>query len=542
MNNTFTLQRIILTFICFVCLAGNSFAANEKIDSAAVAKIKDEAMNKSHVMEMLSYICDVYGPRLTGSPEYYAAAGWAKKKLEEIGLVNAHLESWGPFGRGWSLKNFTASVTAPVFFPLIAYPKAWSPGLKSTAKSKVIYVDAKTETDLDKHKGTLKNAIVMINDVREVKAHFTPDAIRMHDTTLLKLANAIPLSGARGGRRFEVSEEQRTQFMLAQKKFEMCVNEGAACVVTPAAGDDGTIFVQQVSTHSSGEGFIGQRGRPYDRVAQKNVPQIGMAVEHYNRIMRMLSKGIDVKMDLSFTAEFFDKDSMGYNIIAEIPGTDLKDEIVMLGAHFDSWHSGTGATDNGAGSAVCMEVVRILQATGLKPRRTIRIALWGGEEQGLLGSRAYVSQHVATRDTSVKTGPPRFDRKPEFDKLSAYFNLDNGTGKIRGVYMQGNEAVRPIFQTWLGPFRDVGAATLTISNTGGTDHGSFDQVGIPGFQFIQDPMDYDSRTHHSNMDVYDRIQADDMKQAAAIMATFVYHAAMRDQKIPRKEEPAPRIQ
>jgi Zn-dependent M28 family amino/carboxypeptidase len=234
---------------------------------------------------------------------------------------------------------------------------------------------------------------------------------------------------------------------------------------------------------------------------------------------------------------------MGYNVVAEIPGADLKDEIVMLGAHYDSWHSGTGATDNAAGSAVCLEAVRIIQALGLKPRRTIRVALWGGEEQGLLGSRAYVSQHFGRRigaqgnRQEAQNTPVQLEIKPAHEKFAGYFNLDNGTGKIRGVYMQGNEAVRPIFRAWLAPFKEMGATTLTISNTGGTDHLAFDGVGLPGFQFIQDSVEYDTRTHHSNMDVYDRIQADDMKQASVIMAAFVYNTAMRDKKLPRKPLP-----
>jgi Zn-dependent M28 family amino/carboxypeptidase len=273
------------------------------------------------------------------------------------------------------------------------------------------------------------------------------------------------------------------------------------------------------------------------------VPQVAVAAEHYNRVVRMLTKGVSVRMEVNIAVRFYDQDQMGYNVIAEIPGSDLKDEIVTLGAHFDSWHSGTGATDNASGSAVCMEAVRILQALGFKPRRTIRIGLWGGEEQGLLGSRAHVSKHFAERIGPQQfgrpqgggiQGPVKIEPKAGYSKFSAYFNLDNGTGKIRGVYMQGNEAVRSIFRAWLAPLRDLGASTLTGLNTGGTDHQAFDGVGLPGFQFIQDPVEYDSRTHHSNMDVYDRIQGDDMKQASVVMAVFVYNAAMRTERIPRK--------
>jgi len=273
------------------------------------------------------------------------------------------------------------------------------------------------------------------------------------------------------------------------------------------------------------------------------IPQMTMATEDYNRLVRMIDLGIKPKMSINIQTQYYDDDLMGYNTVAEIPGTDpkLKDEIVMLGGHLDSWHSGTGATDNAAGCAVAMEAVRILLASGLKPRRTIRVALWSGEEQGLLGSTEYVKKHFGEMKGAPLFGPPepnapkpQLVKTADYDKLSVYFNLDNGTGRIRGVYMQGNAAVRPIFEEWLKPFADLGAKTLTMSNTGGTDHLSFDRIGLPGFQFIQDEIEYDTRTHHSNQDVFDRIQADDMKQAATIMAAFVYQAAMMDDKFPRK--------
>jgi Zn-dependent M28 family amino/carboxypeptidase len=256
-----------------------------------------------------------------------------------------------------------------------------------------------------------------------------------------------------------------------------------------------------------------------------------MSVEHYGRILRMLEKKVPVQIEMDIQNKFYDNDLNSFNVVAEIPGTDKADEVVMLGAHFDSWHTGTGATDNAAGSAVMMEAVRILKAAKLRMRRTVRLALWTGEEEGLLGSRAYVTQHFADR-ADMKL-------KPEHSKFAAYFNVDNGTGSIRGVYLQGNEAVAPIFQAWMQPFKNLGMTTLTIRNTGGTDHQSFDAVGLPGFQFIQDPIEYDSRTHHSNMDVYERIQAPDLMKDAVIVASFVYHAANRDEKLPRKPLPAP---
>lgn len=538
-------MRWFSLIVCsFALIYSSAFAQTtpEKVDSSIVAKMKDEGWNRSQVMNYISYMCDVYGARLTGSPEYIAAAEWVKKEMEKIGLENVHLESWGPFGIGWSLKKFYAHALKPTQYPIIAYPKAWSPGLKGTVRGKLLYLNAANDSALNLFKGRLKNAIVLMGDAREVVAHFNADARRMHDTSLLKLANAVPGSRGRSGRRPEMTTVAQNRFMLQQKKLEMCINEGAACILEPASGDDGTVFVQQVSLPAPPGAAFNARPRPYDRKQPKNIPQIAVAVEQYNRFIRTVTKGIDVELELQLEVQFSDKDSMGYNIIGEIPGSDLKDEVVMAGAHFDSWHTGTGATDNAAGSAVCMEAMRLFTTLGLKPRRTVRIALWGGEEQGLLGSRAYVADHLAVRDTTVKQGEAQYKHKPEFEKFSAYFNLDNGTGKIRGVYMQENEGVRNIFRQWLTPFQEMGASTLSTSNTGGTDHGSFDQVGIPGFQFIQDPIDYDTRTHHSNMDVYDRIQVEDMKQAAIIMASFAYHAAMRDEKLPRKSRAVQRTQ
>jgi Zn-dependent M28 family amino/carboxypeptidase len=341
----------------------------------------------------------------------------------------------------------------------------------------------------------------------------------------------------------------------------MLVDEGAAVAVDVSPrGTGGTIFVQSATAAPPIPKTIEeQRTLPrisvYDPKSEsKIVPQITVAAEHYNRLIRMIQQGEKLKMTVDLAVEYQDADNMGYNTIAEIPGTDLKDEIVMLGGHMDSWHSATGATDNGAGVAVAMEAVRILQTLGLKPRRTIRIGLWTGEEQGLLGSRAYVGQHFGKLEGGPQFGgggggfgggnanatPAKLTTMPEYEKFSGYFNLDNGTGKIRGIYLQGNRAVRELFASWLMPFRDMGASTITISNTGGTDHQSFDGIGLPGFQFIQDEIEYDTRTHHSNQDVFDRIQSDDMKQAATIMAAFVYNTAMRDEKLPRKPAPGTR--
>jgi hypothetical protein len=539
-----------------------------------IQRIKDEGMNRSQVMQTLSYLSDVIGPRLTASPGMKRSNEWTRDQLTKWGLQNAHLEAWGPFGRGWTLKRFSAQVSEPTAFPVIAYPKAWSPGLAAPLSADVVYVDARTEADLAKFKGKLTGKIVLTSPLREVPAHFDPLGTRMTEKDLLTLADA-PEPRPNAPRNFaNAAAAFRTAQQFGSARMRFFDQEGAAMLIDPSRGDGGTLFVQSATVvppvtdpNATATGF--PRGTPpYDKSQPKIIPQLVLAVEHYNRIVRMLQAGEPVKMTVDLAVGWQDTDLMGYNTVAEIPGTDLKDEIVMLGGHMDSWHSGTGATDNAAGVSVAMEAVRIIQALGIKPRRTIRVALWTGEEQGLLGSRAYVAEHFGSMQTPPATtsavpatggattntmgggagngagngngngaapqAVPVLVKKGEYERLSGYFNLDNGTGKIRGVYLQGNEAVRPLFRQWLAPFRDMGAATLSISNTGGTDHLSFDGIGLPGFQFIQDEIEYDTRTHHSNQDVFDRIQGEDMKQAATIMAAFVYQTAMRDQKLPRK--------
>jgi carboxypeptidase Q len=508
-----------------------------------IERIIDEGINRSQVMQTLSYLSDVIGPRLTASPGMKRANEWTRDQLTKFGLQNAHLEAWGPFGRGWSLKRFSAQVSEPLDIPLIAYPKAWSPAISGTLNAPIIYVDAKDETELQQFKGKLKGAIVLTSAVREVKAHFESLGTRRDEKNLLALADAPePTPGS--GRRF--TPEQRAAQVFSMQKYLFFRDEGAALLVEPSrAGDGGTIFVQSatVAQPVTVESFGPNAPRliqSYDKNATQVTPQIVLAVEQYNRLVRLIQAGEKPKMSVELKVGWQDADPMGYNTIAEIPGSDLKDEVVMLGGHMDSWHAGTGATDNGAGVAAAMEAARIIQALGLKPRRTIRVALWTGEEQGLLGSKAYVAKHFARFDpppaTLGGTAPAgaKLITTPEYNNLDAYFNLDNGTGKIRGVYLQNNETVRPLFRQWLVPFRDLGAATLSITNTGGTDHLSFDAIGLPAFQFIQDEIEYDTRTHHSNQDVFDRVQGDDMKQAATIMAAFIYNAAMRDEKLPRK--------
>jgi hypothetical protein len=526
------------------------------VPADVIDKIKDEGMNRSQVMPTLSYLSDVIGQRLTGSPSLKMANDWTKEKLTTWGLQNAHLEAWGPFGRGWSIEKFSIQVAAPQVFPLIAYPRAWCGGMDAPVTADVVFVDATDAAGLEQYKGKLKGAIVLMSPIRPLTLITEPQTKRYTDEQLAEMAKPPDPNGAgrrQGGRAGGGRPGFAGQQFLGQKQ-RFVEDEGCAAEIYCATGDDGTVYVQSATvapaagaTPSATPPAAGaprpRRVQPWDKDAGNMVPQIAVSAEQYNRIVRMIGFGVKPKITLDLAVKWYDQDPMAYNTVAEIPGTDKKDEVVMLGAHMDSWHAGTGATDNGAGDAVCMEAVRILQALNLKPRRTIRIALWSGEEEGLYGSQAYVAQHFGsyppgTRGFGVQRDPnapaPALTKKPDYDKLAAYFNLDNGAGKIRGIYLQGNEAVRPIFQEWLAPFKDMGASTLTIRNTGSTDHVSFDGIGLPGFQFIQDGLEYGSRTHHSNQDVFDRVPADDMKQASVIMAAFVYNAAMRDDKLPHK--------
>ncbi len=506
----------------------------EKFDTAAVQRIIEEETTHSQVMNILGWLTDVCGGRLTGSPEYRKATEWTLTTMKGWGLSDAHLEYWGPWGRGWEVKRYYAQVTEPVPFPLISYPKAWSPETDGTLKGETIYLDAKTDSALQTFKGKLAGKVVLLDEMRDLKPHFQPEATRRDDSTLLAMANADPDRPRRRGR-FTGNPDFRRMMELSNSKLQFCMDEGAAALVSTNRGDDGTVFVQGATFPTDPKIPRDQRPHAYDRKAPPMLPQFVFAAEQYNRIVRMLAKGITVKLEIRLDVNESRVDSVA-NVIAEIPGSDLKDEVVMIGAHLDSWHSGTGATDNGSGSAVCMEAMRILKTLGLKPRRTIRIGLWAGEEEGLLGSRAYVTRHFGERITRGDSGESSIVLKPEAQKFCVYFNDDNGTGKFRGIYLQGQENLRPVFRSWLAPFRDMGAATETPLNTGSTDHVSFTTIGLQGFQFIQDEIDYDERTWHSNMDVYDRAQEGDLKQAAIIMASFAYDAAMRSEKLPQRTQ------
>jgi hypothetical protein len=568
-----------------LAFTASSLIYGQTYDSAVVEKIKDEGLNRSQVAQTLSYLTDVIGSRLTGSPSLKHANEWTRDKMTGWGLSNAHLEAWGPFGRGWQMDRFSCQIVEPYGITLIAYPKAWSPGVRSVTTD-VVLVDVAYEAALAQFKGKLKGKIVLSGPERPIPARFTSQGSRYTDEELATMASAQPQAaggrrrggaggpgaptpgaaggpggpGGPGGQRPNAAN-LRAQAGLAAARLRFFMEEGVVAVLDGSRGDDGTVFVQSASvpppvappapSNAQATPAPGAAGAPpirrgpsiWDKSAPKTVPQVTLSAENYNRLVRMIQQGAKPKMSLDLKVSFYDKDLNAYNTVAELPGSDLKDQIVMAGGHMDSWHTGTGATDNGAGVAVAMEAIRILKALNLQPRRTIRVALWSGEEEGLFGSQAYVAQHFGTAPAQTGGaggfGAPRdlsqLKKLPEYDKISGYFNLDNGTGKIRGVYLQGNEKVGSIFSGWLTPFKEMGASTVTIRNTGSTDHVSFDAIGIPGFQFIQDTIEYDTRTHHSNQDVFDRIQVDDLKQASVILATFLYNTAMRDEMLPRKQ-------
>ena len=512
-----------------VVFANIALWSQEKVDLEMITRIRYEGFRNSKVMEIASGLMDGIGPRLTGSPNMKRANEWTRDQLTSFGLSNAHLESWGPFGRGWWNEYINVRMTSPDVAPLIAYAKAWTPGTNGVLKGKCIRVKIEDKKDFDKYRGKLAGLVAIFGPDPEVKTITQPMFERLDDKQLSEIGQYQIPSEKQAFRYRQYIKRMR--FLKDLNKF--LADEKVLALVDHGYGSfgGGTVFVQSGGSWKTGETVT--------------VPGITIALEQWNRIARLLEQKKDVELEMQVTNNFSDADPIQYNTVAEIPGTDRKDELVMVGAHLDSWHSGTGATDNGAGSVVMMEVVRILKALEIKPRRTIRICLWSGEEQGLLGSQNYVQQHFGSRppmDEPDFKGMPTLLRreagsvtvKPEQAKVSAYFNVDNGSGKIRGVYLQENAAEEPLFEAWMQPFKDLGMSTLTMRNTGGTDHLSFDAVGIPGFQFIQDPLDYETRTHHSNMDVYDRLQADDLKQAAVIVASFVYNAAMRDGKLPRK--------
>ncbi len=522
--------------------------ATENLDYTMYQRIRDEGLAHSHVMEFASALMDGIGPRLTGSPNLKRANEWTRDQFAAMGCSNAHLEDWGEFGMGWRQLNTWVRMSAPDTAVFIAQALPWSPASKGPVNGRAVWVNAKDEKELEKYKGKLAGKIVLFGEMRDVKPVDKVLWERRDDANLKQTAEYPVHIGEQED--FLATFIKRLEFR--EKTGQFFADEHAAGIVVPSrdgrsnGGSGGTIF---------DDGGGGMGWFTYQRQHAEALPIVVMAIESYGRVFRLLKANVPVTVEMDVETEFTGDHEHGFDTIAEIPGTDpkLKDELVMVGGHLDSWASATGATDNGAGTVVAMEVMRILNALHVQPRRTIRVGLWTGEEQGEFGSYGYVKQHfgyvpLSTAPDQVKL--PDFLRKPagavqvkpEQQKISGYFNLDNGTGKVRGVYLQENASVGPIFQQWIEPLKDLGVSTLTMRNTGGTDHEAFDSVGVPGFQFIQDQLDYGSRTHHSNMDTYERLQPEDLAQAAVVEAIFVYNTAMRDQMLPRKPLPRPELE
>lgn len=507
----------------------------EPVDTAAVAFFRAQP---SQVMDHALWLTDVHGARLTASPQLDAAQAWARDRFASWGL-DAMLEPWGTFGRGWSIDRFAmqATVDGPDVtgqtFPVYAAPKAWSPST-GRLSAEVVVIDPLDDAAFDRLAGTLGDKVVLLAGITDIDRGLEPIASRRDAAGLLDLANsAQPHSTA--GRTY--SPEALARFRAAQTRRSRLFAEAPLAILEPSnTGGHGAIRTTAAQMPVAEGAPMGTRPMPWADGAT-TIPQFVLLDEHANRLVRLAQAGQRVRVDLDFEASFTPP-VVEENVIAEIRGTDLADEVVMLGAHVDSWHAGSGATDNAAGSSVVMEAARLLDAyydaTGTRPRRTIRFALWTGEEQGLYGSIGYVNQHYAT---IAGYGQPPSAILPEQARVSAYYNLDNGSGRIRGVYLQSNASVAPIFRAWLDAFADSTAQTLTLQNTSGTDHLSFDAAGIPGFQFIQDPLAYGTQTWHTTMDTYDHLDPDDLAQAAAVMATFAHHTAQRDALLPRKAPP-----
>jgi carboxypeptidase Q len=504
------MRNILLSFACL--LSGAAVAQQETVDMSMMQRIRTEENDHSQIAWIAHQLTDVMGPRLTGSPAFDRAAAWAVQTLQGWGLTAAAKESWGAFGKGWATNYAYAALKTPYYQPIIIYPRAWTPGTGGMVTGRILVLDAMDSAHVAKAGDAVKGAIILVkSNNKTLMSSFVADAKRYSADTLDRLPASDMIE--RGLIDFYAG------YLKKENKVKQTLHEKGALAMLSGSemGRDGTVVVDGDWLQASGK---------YPAL----LPEAVVTDEDFLRLQRLAADNSGATLDLDLRNQWYD-DAQGYNVVAEIPGTDpsLKSQLVMLGGHFDSWHSATGATDNGAGSIVMMEAVRVLEALGVHPRRTIRIALWGGEEEGLLGSFGYVCKHFGDPATMQLT--------PEQAKVSAYYNLDNGTGKIRGIYLQHDTAAGPLFRSWLAPFADLDATGVTFSNTGSTDHLSFDAVGIPGFQFIQDPMDYETRTHHSNMDSYDHLSLPDLRQAATIVAAFVYNTAMRDPMVPRKPLP-----
>jgi len=523
--------------------------AVESLDLTMYARIRAEGLTHSKVMQFAGALADDIGPRLTGSPNIDKGYDWAIATLTKVGLENAHKEDWGEFGFGWQQINTWARMVSPDPEPLWMQAAPWSPATQGPVTGEMVYVPLADAAELDALKGKLAGKIVLLGamrptpDITEPLFHrYTEEELKAMEGPQVPRAGA-PNFAALAGDRARVAA-------LRTRALKMMTEEGVTAIITPSrdggdGGGTGIIF------DDNGANLVRGAQSPENAV---KVPNAVMMIEHYNRLARLATNHVPVTLEVNIDTKFTGDHVHGYDVVAEIPGTDpkLKSEVVMVGGHFDSWISGTGATDNGAGSVVAMEAVRILKALDVKPKRTIRIALWSGEEEGLYGSQGYVKQHFGTFGPADPPDPPgtpsymgrrgALTTTKEWETLDAYYNLDNGTGKVRGVYTQGNFAIAPIFAQWIAPLADLGVTTITNRNTGGTDHLSFDAVGLPGFQYIQDPMDYETRTHHSDMDTYDRLHEADLEQAAVVEAIFLWNTSEREAMMPRKPFPHPELE
>ena len=494
-----------------VCMLSSTqlFAQQETVDTAVFSQIRKAEFSSSQIPNIAHYLTDVAGPRLTNSPGFIRAATWAVATMKKWGMSNAALEPWGTFGKNWEISEFAITMKVPYMQPVMAYPAPWSPNTKGVQKALVTVLSRAQYMDtlyIAQHLGDLKGKIILVDGgTVNTSANFKPSAERLSDAELANLKDSNMESR-------ELIQQYIGIFKNIAKADALLKHSGAIAVITTGSTSiNGTVVVQSFNA--------------YKLNMPETLPKACMAAEDCQKIKRLIKSGHPVELELNIQGKISPETS-GYNVVGEIPGTDpkLKSQLVMLGGHLDSWSAATGASDNAAGSIVMLEAVRLLDSLHLKPKRTIRIALWSGEEQGLLGSFNYAKIHFLDNGKV----------KPEQAKVSAYYNLDNGTGKIRGIYTQNNDAIKPIFEQWFIPFNDLGATTVTTKNTGSTDHISFDWAGIPGFQFVQDPIDYETRTHHSNQDNYDHLQIDDLKQAAIIVASFVYQSSIRPAMLPRK--------
>jgi carboxypeptidase Q len=511
MRTAFRAPVLTLALLAGATAAAPAQAVQERVDLAVVERIRDEGLNRSRIPELAGHLTDVIGPRLTGSPGMRQANDWTAEQLREWGVRDARVEPWGRFGRGWERVSYSGRILTPFVQPLHAHPVAWTGSTPGTVVGDALIVQAQTQQDLERYRGRLQGAVVLVEEPPPIGPEWERPPLRYAEEQLAARSFRSTATGTAAGtadpRGHAGEDGGRGDDALAAALHELLLREEPAVILTPSHRPYGILRVH---------GVVAARGQ----TGLAPLPELTVSAEQYGQIWRNVQRGLTVRVEVNVENRFHEDDLQAYNTLGDIPGSDLAGEYVMLGAHLDSWHSGTGATDNAAGSVVMLEAMRILRAVGVQPRRTIRIALWSGEEQGLLGSRAWVENN---RDL--------------WPWISAYLNLDNGTGRIRGIWNQSNGRATPIFEDLLRPFEDLGVVAVRHGDTGGTDHLAFDWVGIPGFNFIQDPIEYGTRTHHTYVDTFEHLVLEDLMQAAVVVASTVYHLAMRDEMMPRKPAP-----